>query len=237
MGILKPILAPFKGLQLCLFDAELRNYALRPWGIGVLIYITLFTIAFYFYSNITALVAYSFGGGLGTVSDFLAWIGALLLVLVATVFFTFIGVLILCAYSHNQIAQVLLIRKKIMLKEITVIQEIGRTSLTETVKLIWLIPLYIFAFLLGLIPIFTPFAFILGSILLAYQFFDYPLDNLHFSAFKRLGFLFKHIVGAVLFGGTLILLGLIPFLGFFLPPIAVAGASWLILEENWLQTA
>lgn len=235
MNLFTPILAPFKGVQLCLFDREVRKASILPWCVGALVALLASGFLIVFFPKLTAFMLASLGNSISVGSQLLSWLASAFISILVGAVLTMLVVLVLCSYYHYRIAQIILVKRGYELKELTPLREIGRSSVTEFLKLIWLIPLYIILFLLGLIPFFTPLAFIGWGVLAAYQFIDYPLDTLHFGAFSRLGFIFKHFLGASLFGVTLVVLSAIPFVIFFITPVAVAGASWLIVEMGWVR--
>jgi len=234
MGLLAPIIAPFKGFYLCLTDSELRGYALRPWGIGAIIYIIFAYGSFQFYPYLASVFGAKPASWTGIVDALVSFGTAIGMIFVVTIL-TIGAVLVLGAYYHTKISRSILSRSRALPDEKSVLGEIGRTGVTEFLKLVWLVPLLLITFILGLIPVLTPFAFVLGSLLLSYQFFDYPLDTLHVGAFGRLEFLLGHGLSAILFGATLLVICSIPFAALFIPPVAVAGASWLFTEKKWLS--
>lgn len=235
MNLLIPIFAPFKGLQLCLFDPEVRRASILPWSAGAVVALLTSGLLIMFFPKLSALMLSNISNSVSFGTEWLSWIASTLVSILAGALLTMTVVLVLCSYYHYRIAQIVLTKRGYELKELTAIKEIGRSSITEILKLLWLIPLYTIIFLFGLIPIFTPFAFIGWGVLAAYQFLDYPLDTLHLGAFSRLGFIFKHFFSAALFGVTLVTLSSVPFVIFFITPVAVAGASWLIAEMGWLD--
>ncbi len=228
MNFLDPIIAPFKGIELVFTDGNLRRLAIRPWLIGFVAYIFSVVAAVKAHPYLMGQIAPS-GSSVGeTIIGFFAWIGISLVLLMGTVILTVVIVLICGAVYHTNIARYVLNQSGVTLPAESALAEIGRTAFTESFKLLWLLPLLLLTFILGLIPFLTPFAFILGSLLLSYQFFDYPLEVIRLGPFSRLGFLLSHVFAATLFGATLILIGTIPFVAFLLPPAAVAGASWYL---------
>lgn len=106
--------------------------------------------------------------------------------------------------------------------------EAGRTITVESLKLLWLIPLFIILFILGLVPLLTPFAVLLASWLLAFQFVDITLDIFRLKSSERLRFCIKYALPITLYGLSLTVLWAIPFVGWVLPPAACAGAAWLL---------
>jgi len=235
MSLLAPIIAPFKGLELCLTNPEVRKFAIKPWLIGAASYFLVAPAAIYSHSYLTASISPAGNSFIANLISFFAWLGVAFGLLLGTIVFTFSIVLIAGSYFHSQIARFILNASGKLPADQTLLSEIARTGVTEALKLFWLIPLFLITFILGLIPFFTPVAFVLGSLLLSYQFFDYPLDSLQQGAFRRFAFLMRHVFSATLFGATLIALGTIPFVALFLPPIAVAGAAWLFIEMNWVK--
>jgi uncharacterized protein involved in cysteine biosynthesis len=234
MSLITPILAPFKGFQLCFNDPQLRRFAGKPWMIGGISYLLLVIGAIFLHTPLTHEFASSNHSAWPNVLAVIIWLAVTFGLLFLATLLTISIVLISGGYYHFRIAHHILVKEGIPSDEERFLSELGRTMVTETLKLLWLLPLFIITFIIGVIPFLTPLAFVLGSLLLAYQFFDYPLEFLRLGAFGRFGFLLKHMVTATLFGATLLVLSAIPFVALFISPIAVAGASWLFIEMKWI---
>ena len=114
------------------------------------------------------------------------------------------------------------------------LKETSRSLLTEVIKLIWLVPLMLLLFVIGLIPVLTPFAVLTSAWLLAYGPLDIVLDVFKISALKRFKLSITHSKLLLSYGLSLTICGLIPFFAILLAPIAVAGAAWLVCEERSL---
>ena len=220
-------------MQLCFRDESIRRLAVKPFFIGLISYVFSVVGAVMLHPVIMSRVSPQEETLLVQIWALFVWLGVSFALLLGTVVLTLLIVLVCCSYYHQQIALRVLQRAGIPVSEESLGAEIWRTTVTELLKLLWLGPLFVIAFVLGLIPVFAPIAFLLASILLAYQFFDYPLEGLKLGAFKRFNFIFSHPISSTVFGAALLLLGAVPFLALFLPPAAVAGASWLITEEGW----
>ena len=77
----------------------------------------------------------------------------------------------------------------------------------------------------------TPIWFIFSSWMLSLEYLDYPLGN-HNILFKKTRSLVKQQRAACLsFGAITSAFTLIPFVNFFVMPIAVAGATLLYIDK------
>lgn len=238
MSILNSLLAIIQGFKLCFTRKEIRRLAFWPWLVGFVCYGSAVVGAFYTHGPILAWVVGTPEGFWMTIVYYLAWVLVAMLLLVASMLVTIVFVMIFTSVFQNAIATRVLRDAGIAVPEETtgvsgVAKETARTLVVESAKLLWLLPLGALVFLVGFIPILAPVALFAAAWLLAYQFVDVVLDVLKVGAWKRLLFAVRHGLTMVLFGLTLSLCWAVPFLGFLLPPIAVAGAAWL-LEKNKL---
>ncbi len=116
-------------------------------------------------------------------------------------------------------------------------------ALKETPKSLWgelkkigyflsrAIPLLILFFIPGL-NLFAPFLWIAFSAwLLASEYLDYPMANRGITFERQRQVLKQHRVSSLSFGGSIMVLTMIPVVNFIVMPLAVAGATALYLER------
>ena len=116
-------------------------------------------------------------------------------------------------------------------------------ALKETPKSLWsevkkigyflsrAIPLLILFFIPGL-NLFAPFLWLIFSAwLLAGEYFDYPMANRGIAFQDQRQILKQHRVSSLSFGGSVMVLTMIPVVNFIVMPLAVAGATALYLEK------
>ena len=232
--LLLPFLAFYKGAQLCLTVKEVRNLAIKPWIIGIVSWILSAFLAIYFHGTILHSVVAEPNGIKASIFYYLVWMGIAVLLLIVSLIFCAAMVMVFASLFQEEIAKEVLLISGVSLElhENSGIKE----NLTETsriiywqiAKLLLLLPLIITVFIFGLIPFFMPGAVLLGSWLLAYQFIDVPLELQREKVSQRIKFALKHFLTFSLYG--LILTILWPTAGWLLPPIACAGATWLVSD-------
>ena len=245
MNINRALAAFFKGISLCFFEPRVRRLAILPWALGCVSYPLAITAAYYSHGPLLAALIDSPSGILSTILYVLAWIGIALLLAVASVLVSVVLVLIGSAAFQSMIVEEVIASIHPSERETSSgtlqLSVIFRDSLraigTELIKLLWLVPLIITAFVLGLIPWLVPFAFALGAWLIAYQFVDIVLDVATLSARQRFTFARRHWLAMIAFGAVVTAFFLIPLAGILLAPIATAGAAWLLAEEKSLWGA
>ncbi len=241
MNIIKSVYAILQGLLICLTRPQVRKLAMVPWLVGVFCYMGSVYLAYVYHADILAQMVDSPDAWYSYILYGLAWIAVTAILAVATLFVTMMMVLILTSAFQTAIATAVLreLNEETPEEEqgfAALMRETRRTIFVEIAKLFWLVPLFIILFFVGFVPLLTPIAFLLGSWLLAYQFVDIVLDVYKLKSGKRLGFAMKNAVPVTVFGASLSLCWTIPFLGFLLPPAAVAGAAWLMSDTALLKT-
>lgn len=93
------------------------------------------------------------------------------------------------------------------------------------------IPLLIL-FFIPVLNLIAPFLWIAFSAsLLAKEYLDYPMANHGFSFDQQRDILKRHRVASLSFGGSVMVLTMIPVVNFVVMPLAVAGATALYLER------
>lgn len=226
--------ALFKGLSLCMRDATIRKLAITPWLIGAFCYIASLVAAYYAHQPLLKRLVDDPNSWWEYIVYAGAWSVVSLGLLICTLIISIALTLILAGPFHSLIAEKVILAQSTLIDakslESSLVSEATRTVLTETAKLLWMTPIFIFVLLIGFIPILTPIAILLGAWLLAFQFLDIPLDVLKQPARKRIGFCFSHFFTCVVFGLTLTIFWAIPFLGIFLSPAATVGASLIAIR-------
>jgi len=238
MTLASSLVAILKGLQLCLSDKEIRKLAVIPWLIGFVSFACFSALAIHFFGDFLSLFnATNSEGFIATIVYYAKSILAGGLLLIATVILSTLTVLILAGPFQTAICAKVLERQGVALPleasgiKATAIS-VARSIFTELIKLLWLLPLGILVFLIGLFPLLIPVAFVIAAWLLAYQFIDIPLDVLQYSARKRFAYAIANFLSLIAFGASLALLWAIPLLGLFLAPAAAAGAAWLVAKRQ-----
>ena len=109
---------------------------------------------------------------------------------------------------------------------------IPKSILRELAKLVYYIPMALFAVLLSFIPGVGAIAWlVLAAWMMSIQFVDYPMDNhqLSFSDVKEA--VRRRRLSSMGFGGLVALCASIPVINFIVVPAAVVGATLLWCEE------
>ena len=232
---LKAFVAVFHGARLCLFESKVRRLALKPWFFAALLYPFSLLGGWYLWSHV---VQHFTPHGAGFFSLLLFYVisaFAGLILFMLSVFAALLLVLILTSIWQTPLAEAVLLSLGQSLPERpNGIKEVGRTIYTEGLKYVWLVPALIFSFLIGLIPIFAPFALLFASWLLAYQFVDIFLDLYAWPPLSRMGFSLRHFLLLVFFGLGISAICLIPFAAILVPTAGVAGAGWLLTDSRLL---
>jgi uncharacterized protein involved in cysteine biosynthesis len=217
-------------------NKTIRRLALWPWAIGAASYLAGAVVSIHYHNHLVDMLISSSEGFWGSVLYVLAWLGAAIVLLLGTIIFSIIVVTILAGVFQSWIAEQVFEQYNVLPKTIVpdfrgLLKELMRNIKAEILKAIWMVPLALTLIALGFIPALTIPVFILGSWLLAYQFVDVGLDLLHLPASRRLLFSLRHVVSVTIFGITLAIVW--PVAGFLLPPVAAAGAAWLLATGNY----
>ena len=237
----KAFFAIFSGFQLCLGNAQIRKLALWPWIIGVVSAVIALPVSFSYHSRLVAALTPAWGGIFHWLLAALAWIAASIGLVLASLLLSVLSVMIFSSFFQTAIATTVLRDRGVPLPKpaeglMENTQEAVRSLRVQAIKLLWLTPLLILVFLVGLFPLFFPLALLAAAWILALQFVDVVLDLYQLSARERLGFCLKNKGVLCAFGLSLTLLGLIPVLGLFLPPFATAAAAALLADLGLLSS-
>ena len=226
------------GIRLCVTEPEIRRLSLRPWIVGALIYVLAFFLGLWAHETLYTQLAPAAGHWWSTALSWVVWFGVSILVLAASMIIAVVALLISTSVFQTAIAASVMKLNGVNLPEEFVglsgsAYEVKRTLLTECGKLFWLGPLLIFALIISIIPLLLPLGILLSAWLLAYQFVDVVLDLFRIRPLKRFKFARSHSPSLLLFGGVLMLLWTIPFMGILLAPAAVAAAAWMLSDESY----
>jgi len=234
-NIINALLALPKGFKLCVLDKKVRKYAFKPWAFGLIAYLITLSTAYYLHPILLNRLSENSGSFLSSVIYYFSWIAISALLIVASSVISFLFVLITTAFFQTEIAVEVIKDKYSGLQSESIISETTRTILTEAAKIVWILPIFIIVFILGLIPFLTPFAIIFNSWLIAYQFCDVTLDLFKTKSKQRFKFARQNFIFLSIIGLSYLALWTIPFLGIFLTPIAIAGTAWALKESNLLE--
>ncbi len=111
------------------------------------------------------------------------------------------------------------------------LQEIFKAIRSESSKIIYFICIAIPLLLLMWIPGLQILWVIFGAWMLALEYIDYPMGNHGYTFREERQKLKQRRLLAFGFGGSVMLMTLIPFLNFIVMPVAVAGATRLWVQE------
>ncbi len=240
MTILKSFAALIHGLNYCLFFRPVRMLAIIPWLIGLISYpLALWTVA-HFHPLMMQWVSSDPSGILRTLLFYLAWIVFALLLLLLAGLASLLVVMILASVFQTMIARTVLteLGRDVPPEDSSLkgtARETWRTIKVELLKLIWLLPVLAMLLIVGIVPFLAPLAFIGSAWVMGYQFVDVVLDIYRISVWQRLRFALVNPIPVACFGATLTLCWLIPLLGIVIPPVAAAGAAWLMSETKLLD--
>ncbi|MFN8390558.1 MAG: EI24 domain-containing protein [Bdellovibrionota bacterium] len=238
MKIFRATTAIFHGLRIVLSERSVRSLAVRPWAIGFVSYCLTCFGAIRAHAPLVHWMAGDPTSVGTTILHAGAWILSALLLLVGSMIVSISIVLVLAGLFQSAIAAAVLVHLGSIPPEtgdsfLDLAGETGRSILVELKKLIWLLPLMSLAFVLGFIPLLSPFALLVAAWLLAYQFVDTVLDLFKLGAGDRLRFATRHAPLLIVFGAVLTLCWAVPFLGIILAPAASAGAAWLLADDTF----
>ncbi len=238
MTALRPFFALLHGIKLCVFNPAVRRHAKWPWLVGVVSYCGTLYAAYRLHSVLLHHFVSDPSGIWSWIVWSAAWLLAAALLFVASFIVSLVLVMVFTSAFQAAIAQAAFREHtaEVEIPELSLMAETTRTIIVEGAKLLWLLPLLVLVFFVGLIPLLAPFALLLGAWLLAYQFVDVVLDLFHLSARERFRFGREYSRSLIFFGLALTVCWAVPLLGVFLAPAATAGAAWLLSEQPYLSS-
>jgi len=233
------MLASLKRSFHLLVSPELRWYVLGP----LLINISLFSaLGFYIFSWIPDWVS----AAEGVFPDWLSWLSwviapvvVLTVVILGISTFNIIGNIIaapLNAFLSEKVEKVELGEAYVAPDERTVAEEVVHALIREFRKLIYYLPRFLVVLIISFVPgvnIFSPFIwFAFGAWLMAFQYFDYPLDNHRHNFAESKVWINSKPIRSLSFGSVTSVLFMVPGLNLFMMPLCVVWATLIWLEEK-----
>ena len=235
---MNPFIGPMyamKGFRL-IRRPGLRRYVLIPLLVNIVLFTSaIWLSATYFDAYMTELLPQGY--------DWLEWFlwPLFAVTMLLTMFYTFTLVAnFICAPFNGLLAEAVenSLTGKAQSENTSLMQALKDTPKSlwsEVRKLIYFlsraIPLLIL-FFIPVVNILAPFLWIaFSSSLLAKEYFDYPMANHGHSFDKQREILKQHRVGSLSFGGSIMVLTMIPIVNFIVMPLAVAGATAMYLEK------
>lgn len=231
--------APFAllhGFKLCLLNSAVRKLALWPWLISALVYLLVATAAWFSHEPLVNWIVPNPDGIIKWGLYYLAWAGTALFLVISTLITSLILAIVLTGVFQESIAHEVLKQNGVNLPEEPqnlrgFAFEMARSIKTESAKLLWLIPLGVMVLIMGFAPFLAPFAFIVAAWILGFESSDVVWEVLKKPARQRFSFARANWISVTLYGLSLSVIGFVPFMGILIPPIAVAGASWMLSES------
>ncbi len=222
-----------------LIAPELRWYVLGP----LLVNISLFSaLGMYVFSLIPELI----NSAVGYLPDWLSWLSWLIApVVVITVIiigistFNILGNIIaapLNAFLSEKVEKLEMGANYQPSEDISLMAEVTHAFAREIRKLMYYLPRFLLVLILSVIPgvnVFAPIIwFAFGAWLMAFQYFDYPLDNNRFNFSQSRKWIHQRPISSLSFGSVTSLLFLVPGLNLFMMPLCVVWATLLWLEQK-----
>ncbi|GLQ32785.1 sulfate transporter CysZ [Litoribrevibacter albus] len=233
------MLASLKRSFSLLISSDLRWYVLGP----LLINITVFAgLGLYIFSWIPDWMM----AAQGLFPEWLAWLSWLIapLVVLAVIIvgistFNIIGNILaapLNAFLSEKVEKLELGERYVAPEERTIAQEAIHAVIREFRKLLYYLPRFLVLLIISFIPgvnLVAPFLwFAFGAWLMAFQYFDYPLDNRRYDFAKSRAWIHSRPVRSLSFGSVTSVLFMIPGVNLFMMPLCVVWATLLWLEEQ-----
>lgn len=227
-----------KSLRL-LLTPELRWYLLGP----LLVNITLFGVLGYYLLSLIPDFMLWFEGWLPSWLSLLSWLVApvviISVVLIGISTFNIVGNIIaapLNAFLSEKVEKLVLGDEYQNPEERTIASEIVHALAREMKKLWYYLPRLLVVLVITFIPgvnFVAPVVwFLFGAWLMAFQYFDYPLDNNRFDFDKSKTWIHQRPLKSLTFGGITSMLFLVPALNLFMMPLCVVWATMVWIEEK-----
>ncbi len=230
---------PFKGIKFLLSNLPLVRYFLIPFGINILIF-GIGTWIFYAY----------FGDLISWVPTWEAWYGKILYYLVSVVFillyalfmvfgFTAIGSIIASPFLDvlSQRTEEIYLGKTIdePFSFKILIKDSSAAVTNEIKKLSMFLALQIILLLANFIPVLGSIFYAIAAPLLtifflAFEYMDFTFSRKRETFGQKTRFIFKNKGACMGMGASFFFTTIIPFINFFVMPIAVIGATLLYLK-------
>jgi len=229
------ISAYLEAIALLAGNARLRSLMLRPFLVGVIVYLVGISLGVYFFSDIRAIIDPELQSWFAYLVNPLIWLATLLIVLVGSLFLVVIITLSLLGILQTPIAEEVFSLKGVTIqKEPTSIRRVTFLVIWELIKLILVLTLVIGALLIGLFPLFLPVSFIISAWIVGFESFDVALDAAGKPIRQRLKLTLRNPLLVTISGAGGVALALIPFVAIILPSLAVTSAAIMIAKDKAL---
>lgn len=233
------MLASLKRSFSLLISADLRWYVLGP----LLINITVFSVlGLYIFSWIPEWM-HAAEGILPEWLLWLSWLVAPLVVLTVVIIgittFNILGNIIAApfnAFLSEKVEKLELGDQYQAPDDRTLTEEAIHAVIREFRKLLYYLPRFLVVLIISFIPgvnIVAPFLwFAFGAWLMAFQYFDYPLDNRRYNFAASKQWIHQRPVRTLSFGSVTSVLFMIPGVNLFMMPLCVVWATLIWVKEN-----
>ena len=215
---------------------SLRPFVLIPLAINMLIFGSLIGIGFSYMNDLMDAMLKRIPAWL----DFIEWILwpliGITVSLITGYFFTAVALIIASPFNAllAEKAEELITGRRVEAQEGlgAALLAVPRGVLREIRKLLYYLPMALFALLLSFIPGVGAAAWLLlGAWMMSIQFVDYPMDNHQMSFAEVKAAVRSRRLSSMGFGGLVALCTGVPLINFFVVPAAVVGATLLWCEE------
>jgi CysZ protein len=226
-----------------LLSPDLRWYLLGPLLVNVVLF---FSLGIYIFSWIPELISTANG----YLPEWLAWLSWLVapLVIMAVVVvgvstFNIVGNIIaapLNAFLSEKTERLLMGDDYIEADERSLSAEVVHAVLREFRKLGYFLPRFLLVLIISFIPgvqIVAPIIwFLFGAWYMAFQYFDYPLDNRRFNFSDSKKWIKARKAKGLVFGGSTSFLFMVPGLNLFMMPLCVVWATKIWVDEQTIAS-
>lgn len=243
MNPARAVEAALYGLLVCLRDSQVRRLALKPWGIGLLVYSLAAAGAVALHDNLVAAFVSAPQGFWSSVGFWLVWAAAALALFAAASLLSVVVVFAITGVFQSAIARLVLsnLDAPRIAEDAGGVKaaagEVGRTIYVEGTKLIWIVPLALLILIAGFIPPLAPLCFVASAWLLAFESCDVVLDLYRLPLSRRFSFSVRNGFTLTCFGAPFVALSMLPLFGFLVPPLAAAGAARLLSSSSAIAPA
>jgi CysZ protein len=233
------MLASLKRAFTLLISSELRWYVLGPLMINITVFVAL---GVYIFSWIPEWIT----AAQGYFPDWLSWLSWLIgplvvfgVVVLGVSTFNIIGNIIaapLNAFLSEKVEKIELGDRYEAPAERTIAEEVVHAIIREFRKLLYYLPRFLVLLIISFVPgvnLVAPFLwFAFGAWLMAFQYFDYPLDNRRYDFSASRTWIHSKPVRSISFGSVTSVLFMIPGVNLFMMPLCVVWATLIWVDEQ-----